>query len=250
MAGYSFYWLNTPPSDTSPAGLENVIEGLTEMMPDHNNLPKGTYYLIAEDITTGCPAITSVVVEEILEIPNLVFKTTPSFCADVPAIVQSGKGTGTIEVSLEPTDIVSDDITWFNANDQNVGTGSYIVDLLPGEYLAQVITNKGCTAEGPALVETEILSYNLVTQNADGKNDRFVVDCLSYFPNNNVKIFNRSGVLVYQGDYYDNVNTFFDGIGKNGIYMTGNVLPVGTYFYIIDKGDGSKPRTGYLELVR
>ena len=172
------------------------------------------------------------------------------FCADVPAIAQSGKGTGSIEVSLEPTDIVSDEITWFDADDQNVGSGSYIVELLPGEYVAQVVTSKGCTAEGPSIVDTEIMSYNLVTQNNDGKNDRFVVDCLSYFPNNNVKIFNRSGVLVYEGDYYDNINTFFDGIGKNGIYMTGNVLPVGTYFYIIDKGDGSKPRTGYLELVR
>jgi large repetitive protein len=34
------------------------------------------------------------------------------------------------------------------------------------------------------------------------------------------------------------------------VYMAGTLLPVGTYFYIIDKGDGSKPRTGYLELVR
>jgi predicted dehydrogenase len=29
-----------------------------------------------------------------------------------------------------------------------------------------------------------------------------------------------------------------------------NSLPDGTYFYIIDKRDGSKPVTGYLELVR
>jgi hypothetical protein len=73
---------------------------------------------------------------------------------------------------------------------------------------------------------------------------------MSMFPNNNVKIFNRSGVLVYEADGYNNDDVVFDGFGKNGVYTTGNDLPVGTYFYIIDKRDGSKPRTGYLELVK
>jgi hypothetical protein len=54
----------------------------------------------------------------------------------------------------------------------------------------------------------------------------------------------------YEADGYDNQNEVFEGIGKRGVYMTGNELPVGTYFYIIDKRDGSKPRSGYLELVR
>jgi len=42
----------------------------------------------------------------------------------------------------------------------------------------------------------------------------------------------------------------FSGIGEKGVYAFGNELPDGTYFYIIDKRDGSKPITGYLELVR
>jgi hypothetical protein len=29
----------------------------------------------------------------------------------------------------------------------------------------------------------------------------------------------------------------------------GNQLPDGTYFYIVDKRDGSKPVAGYLEIV-
>jgi hypothetical protein len=252
IAGYNFYWLNTPPSDASPAGLETALQTADHFGENYTGLAKRTYYLIAEDIYTGCPAMTSIAVDEILQYPDLVFTTTASYCDDVPAIQQAGKGTGTAEVSLEPTDIVSDAIIWYPQGNPTslIDSGAYIVGLYPGWYTAEATTTKGCTVQEDVEIPTDILSYNLVTQNADGKNDRFVVDCLSHFPNNHVKIFNRSGVLVYQADFYDNVNTFFDGIGKNGIYMTGNVLPVGTYFYIIDKGDGSKPRTGYLELVR
>ena len=86
--------------------------------------------------------------------------------------------------------------------------------------------------------------------NGDLKNDNFRIDCITQFPDNNVKIFNRSGVLVYEADGYDNNDVVFDGLGEKGVYAIGNELPVGTYFYIIDKRDGSKPKTGYLELVK
>lgn len=65
-----------------------------------------------------------------------------------------------------------------------------------------------------------------------------------------MKIFNRSGILVYEADGYDNDEIVFDGIGREGLYLGGNLLPVGTYFYVIDKRDGTKPKSGYLELVR
>lgn len=101
-----------------------------------------------------------------------------------------------------------------------------------------------------AEVRTEILSYNLVSANGDSNNDTWIIDCISNYPNNNVKVFNRYGVLVYEVDGYDNADTVFRGIGERGVYSMGNDLPDGTYFYIIDKRDGSKPITGFLELVR
>jgi hypothetical protein len=45
------------------------------------------------------------------------------------------------------------------------------------------------------------------------------------------------------------VETYFDGKSNKGIAVMGNNLPDGTYFYIIDKRDGSKPLAGYLEVV-
>jgi gliding motility-associated-like protein len=85
--------------------------------------------------------------------------------------------------------------------------------------------------------------------NSDTRNDFWMIDCIERFPTNNVKVFNRSGVKVYEADGYNNNDVSFKGLGEKGLYTLGNELPDGTYFYIIDKRDGSKPIFGYLELV-
>jgi gliding motility-associated-like protein len=92
--------------------------------------------------------------------------------------------------------------------------------------------------------------YNGVSANNDGLNDHLIIDCIETFPDNNVKILNRAGALVFEGNSYDNVEVKFEGVGNRGMYVTGSQLPVGTYFYIIDKKDGTQPLSGYLELVR
>jgi hypothetical protein len=55
---------------------------------------------------------------------------------------------------------------------------------------------------------------------------------------------------VYEANGYNNGSIAFEGMGEKGIYLQGIQLPAGTYFYIIDKRDGSKPVAGYLELDR
>jgi gliding motility-associated-like protein len=103
---------------------------------------------------------------------------------------------------------------------------------------------------GRVVVEGNINVYNGLSPNQDGENDYFHIDCIEKFPENFVKIFNRAGALVYEASYYDNSSTFFEGLGNRGLYIGGKELPDGTYFYVIDKNDGSKPKTGYLELSR
>jgi hypothetical protein len=70
------------------------------------------------------------------------------------------------------------------------------------------------------------------------------------FPNNNVKIFNRAGALVYVGEGYDNERIRFEGQGNRGMYVSSNHVPDGTYFYVVDPGDGRKPKAGFFELIR
>jgi gliding motility-associated-like protein len=213
---------------------------------DYQNLDIGQYAVTAMDQVTGCVSDPQVAeIKDIRVIPTITFKATASYCRDAIAT-----GTGMAELQLNPADQVAEDIVWLDENGSVAGTGGYITEQFPGFYTAYVTTSFGCETEGTTEIPTEILTYNLVTTNSDAKNDKFQVDCLSLFPNNNVKIFNRSGVLVYEADGYNNDDVVFSGHGEKGAYIAGNLLPVGTYFYIIDKRDGTKPRTGFLELAR
>jgi hypothetical protein len=241
ILNYFFNWY-----DSEASGVQGAPDFIGV---DYTKRDIGPYSVTAMDIETGCvslPAQIDVGDERLT--PELVFRTTASFCADVPSEIG---GSGTIEIQLVPANALVDSVAWINLEDNSsAGSGSYITGLYPGFYQADVMTVKGCTASGQAEVKTEVLAYNLVTRNGDQKNDKFVVDCISRFKDNNVKIFNRSGVLVYEATGYNNDDVVFQGVGEKGVYTTGTDLPVGTYFYIIDKRDGSKPKTGYLELVK
>ena len=85
----------------------------------------------------------------------------------------------------------------------------------------------------------ECFAGNIMTPNNDGQNDNFVVPCLSNnnFRQNSLIIFNQWGDEVFSAAPYEN-----DWAGT----YNGNTLPVGTYFYILDLGDGSKPLQGFI----
>lgn len=239
IANYDFFWFD----DNTDAGNPD-FNGV-----DYTERSEGPYTVKVMDVTTGCfsPPATIEVLDKTV-IPILTFETTPSFCEDLP---DSNSGNGSIQAIIDPGNVSVASLVWTNAaTNVVVGETTYIYGLYPGFYNADLITTKGCPANGTAEVKTEIMAYNLVTRNNDAKNDMFVIDCIGRFPNNNVKIFNRSGVKVYEADGYNNSDVVFIGIGEKGLYTTGTELPVGTYFFVINKGDGSKPRTGYMELVK
>ena len=69
------------------------------------------------------------------------------------------------------------------------------------------------------------------------------------YANNVVKIYNRWGNLVYEVTGYNNVDRAWTG-EANVSTLGDSTVPDGTYFYVIDLGDGTPPRTGYVVLVR
>jgi hypothetical protein len=102
------------------------------------------------------------------------------------------------------------DIRWFDENNTQISVGPAAYELQAGVYTVIYTTSEGCVKDTTAVVGTEILSFNLVSVNNDGSNDVWIIDCLQNFPNNNVKVFNRSGVLVYEANGYNNVDVVFD----------------------------------------
>jgi gliding motility-associated-like protein len=129
-------------------------------------------------------------------------------------------------------------------------TGAELRNYPPGQYMVTVTDTLGCASSQMVEIGSEINVFNGVSPNGDGFNDIFHIDCIENFPNNIVRIYNRAGQLVYSHTGYDNSSVYFDGVGNEGIYISGNELPDGTYYYIIDKRNGSQPVAGYLELLR
>jgi gliding motility-associated-like protein len=95
-------------------------------------------------------------------------------------------------------------------------------------------------------VQDPVIAYQVLTPNDDAFNDAWVVDGIEQFPNNTVQIFDRWSSLVYQMQGYDNIERVWKGESNEGI-STGK-LPNGTYFYIINLGNGADAIDGFIEL--
>jgi len=77
----------------------------------------------------------------------------------------------------------------------------------------------------------KLFFYSAFTPNGDGENDFFYIGNLEKYPDNNLKIYNRYGKMIYSATNYDNT--------WNGKYL-GNDVPTGTYFYILNDGKGEQ----------
>ncbi|MHA3789177.1 PKD domain-containing protein [Flavobacterium hauense] len=109
--------------------------------------------------------------------------------------------------------------------------------------LDQIDTNSANDSDSAEVQPKCLKIYNEFSPNDDGDNDTFHIDCISLYPNNVLEIFNRWGDKVYSRKAYDNT---WDGT-SDGPEKT---LPVGTYFYILDLGDGSDKTSGWLYIKR
>lgn len=211
---------------------------------DHNgefyrNLSAGHYTTVAHHIESGCnsnPVVTEVL--PFMELPDFEIDVTPTTCEqNIGAAVYK-----------PANDVAILSIIWEIGNDQEFGTT--ISGLPKGSFVVTATSMTQCVNSKTFEILPDILVFNGVSKNGDGKNDVFEISCIEDFPNNQVKIFNRAGTLVYAAKGYNNSDIAFDGISNEGISLLGRELPDGTYFYIIDRGDGSKPAVGYLELRR
>lgn len=88
----------------------------------------------------------------------------------------------------------------------------------------------------------------ILSPNADGNNDKFVINGLANYPNNKLVVFNRYGDVLYEMDNYDNS---WDGsanqrvVGGSDNYL----LPTGTY-YVFFYHDGSLIYKDFVQLLR
>ncbi len=111
-------------------------------------------------------------------------------------------------------------------------------------YTMSTQDQHGCIAYDDVTVTVikgdDLFFYSAFTPNNDGDNDFFYIGNLEKYPDNNLKIYNRYGKLIYSITNYDN--------SWDGKYL-GNIVPTGTYFYILNDGK-DKLHKGSVTILR
>ncbi len=105
------------------------------------------------------------------------------------------------------------------------------------------VTNGSCVISDEVLVNImgQLIIPNAFTPNNDGQNDLWNIEGLENYPEATLEIYNRWGSLVYQSS---------QPIEQWDGYRDNQPMPVHTYYYILNLGDGTDPYTGSVTLIR
>ncbi|MGY5355100.1 Ig-like domain-containing protein [Wenyingzhuangia sp. IMCC45467] len=117
-------------------------------------------------------------------------------------------------------------------------TGSTPQDASSGNNTVQILVEPTC-----------LKIYNHMTPNGDGINDYLTISCIENYNNTVLRIFDRYGAIVYEQKNYKNN---WDGVANktSTIVNRGEQLANGTYFYHLELNNGSKPKTGWIQITK
>jgi len=125
-------------------------------------------------------------------------------------------------------------------------TIAYLTNMVLGKYLVWVTDASKCRENALIDLTLDFPPFripNAFTPNGDGINEKWEIAALKDFPECELKIFDRSGHLIWWSDTGYTVP--WDGIDKSG-----NVLPVGSYYYLVWLQSDLKPLKGTVSILR
>ncbi|SDL38070.1 gliding motility-associated C-terminal domain-containing protein [Pedobacter sp. ok626] len=171
--------------------------------------------------------------------------------------ITADKGTSTgsnsIEVSKGETVFLNATggaiYAWANHSSIIRGLTTSTLEVRPREtttYTVTVTNASGCSETQTFSIKVlddlvKIKATNIMSPNGDGINDKWIIDNIDFYPNNEVKIFDRSGRLIYSKKGYDN---------SWEATLNGAPLAEGTYYYLIDFGTNRAAFKGYITVIR
>jgi gliding motility-associated-like protein len=188
-------------------------------------------------ITVGVPPVLDLVDDEVstlqdtsIEIDILNNDSGIPMDGDLTVTAPSN---GTVEINEGGTpDDISDDTVTYTPREGFNGTDSF-------EYTV-CDTDGNCDTATVSITVEEITSLKvevnqMLTPNGDGRNDFLFIRGTENIRQSTLKIFNRWGVLVYEGENYNNQNNVFDGRSRGRSTLSvEDYLPSGVYFYIFN----------------
>lgn len=148
-------------------------------------------------------------------------------------------------------------VRWDEVAGKWVNDGGVLSDPIIGEPYANLLTGQvrgyglftmALVTKTPPVID-ELIVYNAISPNDDGKNDSFHIKGIDAFPDNSVEIYNRWGVKVFDATSYNESDNMFKGYSDGRATINrGEKLPTGTYFYILKYNNGKEVRqkAGYL----
>jgi gliding motility-associated-like protein len=139
--------------------------------------------------------------------------------------------------------------TWAANSSINGALSSATIEVRPRETTTYTVTatNASGCSESKTFTLTVLEDYekvkatNIMSPNGDGYNDKWLIDNIDFYPNNEVKIFDKAGRLMYSKKGYDNS---WDAT------LNGLPLAEGTYYYIIDFGPNRPKVKGFITITK
>ena len=117
-------------------------------------------------------------------------------------------------------------------------------NLHPGKYDVSVFDNNGCQLDTSIIISAlgPDCIPNVFTPNNSDPNNVWELENAFLYKESTITIYGRFGKKVYESVGYD---TPWDGTNKKG-----RAVPDGTYFYIINLGNGHDPIRGTVTIIR
>ena len=156
---------------------------------------------------------------------SIAFTVTPiSVSAGTDKFIQSGDvanldGSGVGTPLWSPANTLTD-ASSFTPTANPTTTTTYFLTVTSGSCVASDSVN--------VFVGEVITIYTGFSPNGDDINDKWVIRNSAQFPDMEVTVYDRSGQKVFQTTGYSTQDKWWDGTNK------GKVLPVSTYFYVVD----------------
>lgn len=235
-------------------GEELILSGEQTPNPEVSGL--GTYYLEVTD-RFGCAKVDSVVVGLLLQVEavNDTLELLINTFADINVLrndLPKGQLNPQSVSIVSPPEhgvaiVSSDSIITYTPDQFYVGKDNFVYavcdfDKQCDEAMVLVMINNE-----PLFVP------NAFSPNGDGINDYFEIIGLNQYERVRLRVVNRWGSLVYESLNYGNGSGrdgFWDGIANKGVRTGDRPVPTGTYYYVLDLGDGSEKLTGYIYIDR
>ncbi|WP_299799383.1 Ig-like domain-containing protein [uncultured Maribacter sp.] len=237
-----------PNSDCDADGLTTAEESTLETDPtnsdsDNDGLEDG------EEVILGTDPLNPDSDGDLINDGQEVIDTTNPLndCDSIGGKVLSNSDCDNDGLTTSEEDAIGTDPNITDSDGDLINDGQEIIDGT--DPLDGCNSNRGTVPVGSVCDIT--IENDLINPNTN--NGIFTINNIESFPNNNVQIYNRWGLLVFETKGYDNIGNAFRGISNGQAIISKNgKLPAGVYYYLIDYSKNQKTETmnGYLYINR